>query len=126
MKRLVSLLAVCVLVLAVSIASAGRAGKSDTYQLAFDDVIGKAHVTAAELDGPVHIVANFKGLDPDTEYVVKSQGQIVGQGYPNPAGNLNIEGMITDVQSFGFVNLRYADTNVLIDQTTEEYFVDAP
>ncbi|HPC97000.1 MAG TPA: hypothetical protein PLU87_18810 [Sedimentisphaerales bacterium] len=126
MKRFVSLLAVCVLVLAVSIASAGRSGKSDTYQLEFDDVIGMAHVTAPELDGPVHIVANFKGLDPGTEYVVKSQRQIVGQGYPNPAGNLNLEGTIEDIQGYGYVNLRLATDNSLVDSTTEQYDVAAP
>jgi len=125
MKRFISLLAICVLVLATSIASAGRSGKSDTYQLEFDDVIGKAHVTAPTLDGPVHIVVNFKGLDPDTEYVVKSQGEVVGQGYPNKGGNLNIEGTITDTQGFGFVNLRLASDNSLVDKTTEPYEVDA-
>ncbi len=126
MKRFVSLLAVCVLVLAVSIASAGRSGKSDTYQLEFDNVIGKAHVTAPELDGPVHIVVNIKGLDPEVEYVVKSQGEIVGQGYPNRGGNLNLEGTITDVQGWGFVNLRLASDNSLVAKTTEQYDVDAP
>lgn len=125
MKRFISLLAICVLVLATSIASAGRSGKSDTYQLEFDDVIGKAHVTAPTLGGPVHIVVNFKGLDPDTEYVVKSQGEVVGQGYPNKGGNLNIEGTITDTQGFGFVNLRLASDNSLVDKTTEPYEVDA-
>ena len=126
MKRFVSLLAICVLVLTTSIAVADRSGKSDTYQLVFDDVTGMAHVNAPELGGPVHIVVNFKGLDPEVEYVVKSQGEIVGQGYPNPAGNLNIEGTITDTQGDGYVNLRDADTNALIDKTTEQYVVAAP
>jgi hypothetical protein len=105
------------LAMATSVTMANRAGKSATYQLQFDETNGQAHVQAPELGGDVHIVVNIKGLDSDTEYVVKSQGQVVGQGVPNRGGNLNLEGTITDDQGEGKVNLRLASDNSLIVST---------
>lgn len=121
----VCLLALALIAVVTTSAVGGRSGNSDTWQLQFDDVSGKAHVTAPEIGGEVSIGVNLKGLDPDTEYVVKSQGQIVGGGFPNRGGNLNLQGVITDSQGFGRVNLRLASDNSLVAQT-DVYVVDAP
>ncbi|HOE95580.1 MAG TPA: hypothetical protein PLS90_03660 [Candidatus Sumerlaeota bacterium] len=118
MKRVGLAVAVMALVvLTGSLAFAGRSGNSSTWQLPFEVENGKAHVVAPELGGPVDIVVNLKGLDPNVEYVIKSQAQTVGQGFPNKGGNLNLNGTIVDTQGFGRVNLRDANTNALIDST---------
>lgn len=105
-----------VVLLAASVANAEKSGNSDVWQLMFDNVCGKAHVKTTMPYGPVRIAVNIEGLDPDTYYVVKSQKQVVGEGYPNKDGKLNLKGWIEDDQGYGRVNLRLED-DTLVAQT---------
>lgn len=58
-------------------------------------------------------VLNAHNLEPNTEYVVKSKGNVLGSGITNPAGELHINGSWKCTQDLnpGRLNVRRASDN---------------
>lgn len=83
-------------------------------------------VTFNHIGETMSFVLNAKNLEPDTDYVIKSKGEILGEGTTNPAGNLHINGEwdCNEVGSLedGRINVRRESDNERILWTGDDVF----
>ena len=129
--RAVVVAAVLSMIIGTAIAKgppSGKRGNSHVWQfslVAQDGTNAWGNATAKIFDdGTVEVVVNGKNIVPGVEYVVKTQGEVVGYGYANPGGNVNISGSVQVAPgSVGYINLREAVGNASVLKSDDSYSV---